>query len=109
MRRTMSWSTASTISRSPLHIDPCSRQVRVGERVVEVTRKEFDLLHLRASLPETAMSRRDLMAKVRTEKRAGSRRTVDTHVGTLRTKLGDSAWIVMVRGVGYRLGEGAAS
>ncbi|MFE7705225.1 hypothetical protein ACFU6I_05305 [Streptomyces sp. NPDC057486] len=41
-RRTMSWSTTSTISHGLLHIDPCSRQMRVGERVVEVTRKEFD-------------------------------------------------------------------
>ncbi|WP_323139352.1 response regulator transcription factor [Streptomyces sp. NBC_01549] len=109
MRRAMSWSTTSAISRGSLYIDPCSRQVRVGERVVEVTRKEFDLLYLLASLPETAMSRKDLMAKVWADEWASSSRTIDTHVSALRGKLGDSDWIITVRGVGYRLGGGPES
>ena len=34
-----------------------------------------------------------------------SRRTIDTHVSSLRAKLGSSGWIITVRGVGYRMGH----
>ncbi|MFF3326636.1 response regulator transcription factor [Streptomyces sp. NPDC002889] len=106
MRRAHSRTSVSTVSRGALHIDPRSRQVRVGERIIDVTRKEFDLLHLLASLPETVVSRKDLMSKVWADESAVSTRTIDTHVSTLRSKLGDGDWIVTVRGVGYRLGDG---
>ncbi|MDH6132644.1 DNA-binding response OmpR family regulator [Kitasatospora sp. MAA4] len=106
MRRTAAPPAADTVLRGRLRIDPRSRRVLLGERVVEVTRKEFDLLYLLASLPETVVSRRDLMAKVWAEDGTNSSRTVDTHVSTLRNKLGDGDWIVTVRGVGYRLGDG---
>ncbi|WP_371749148.1 response regulator transcription factor [Streptomyces sp. NBC_00280] len=109
MRRALSWSSATAVSHGPLHIDPANRQVRVGEGVVEVTRKEFDLLYLLASLPETAMSRRDIMARAWADEGVTSSRTVDMHVSSLRSKLGDSSWIVTVRGVGYRLGGGGQS
>ncbi|MEV1007480.1 response regulator transcription factor [Streptomyces sp. NPDC049881] len=107
LRRTTAPSSTSVLRRGALWIDPRGRQVRVGERVVGLTRKEFDLLYLLASLPQTVVSRRDLMAKVWADEWSVSSRTVDTHVSTLRGKLGPGDWIVTVRGVGYRLGSGA--
>lgn len=105
MRRTGAAGGAAGLSRGALRVDPATREVRLGERAVEVTRKEFDILLLLASVPETVVSRRDLIAKVWADEGPISSRAVDTHVSTLRTKLGDG-WIVTVRGVGYRLGDG---
>jgi DNA-binding response OmpR family regulator len=96
---------ASTISHGHLHIDPRSRQVSVEGQHVKVTRKEFDLLHVLASQPERVVSRRELMAKVWDDDWGASDRTIDTHVSSLRSKLGDRDLILTVRGVGYRLGR----
>ncbi|MGW7369836.1 response regulator transcription factor, partial [Streptomyces sp. NPDC054841] len=109
MRRAAARTGTAALSRGALHIDPGSRQVRVRERIIDVTRKEFDLLFLLASSPDAVVSRRDLISKVWADEWAISSRTVDTHVSTLRTKLGDGDWIITVRGLGYRLGDGTGS
>ncbi|MFC7309488.1 response regulator transcription factor [Streptomyces monticola] len=93
----------SALSCGRLSIDASSREVRVDGRPVVVTRKEFDLLYLLASHPDTVMPRKRLMQEVWGD--SWSRRTVDTHVSSLRGKLGASEWIVTVRGVGFRLGR----
>lgn len=98
--------TLEEIDHGPLHIDPHSRQVRVRDQVVDVTRKEFDLLLLLALRPGTVVSRKELMEEVWQDDWAVSNRTIDTHVSSLRNKLGDKSLIVTVRGVGYRLGYG---
>ncbi|WP_243707205.1 response regulator transcription factor [Micromonospora sp. KC606] len=95
---------ARTICQGPLEIDLNARQVRLAGRPIDLTRKEFDLLYLLASNPGTVISRRRLMLEIWGD--SWSRRTVDTHVGTLRNKLGASSWIITVRGVGFRLGHG---
>lgn len=91
------------IVRGPLRVDEASRQVTLDGRRVEVTRKEFDLLHLLASRPDMVVPREQLVCQVWGQ--TWSRRTVDTHVSSLRGKLGSSAWIVTVRGIGFRLGQ----
>ncbi|MFF0560932.1 response regulator transcription factor [Streptomyces sp. NPDC020472] len=93
-----------SISLRPLHIDGRSREVRLGGRLVDMTSKEFELLYALASTPERVVSRKELMAKVWEADRAGSSRTIDTHVSSLRAKLGSSKWIVTVHGVGYKIG-----
>ncbi|MFE7835504.1 response regulator transcription factor [Streptomyces sp. NPDC057474] len=93
------------ISLRPLHIDPRTREVRLRDRLVDVTSKEFDLLCMLAANPETVVSRKELMAKVWGINWSQTSRTIDTHVSSLRTKLGSSGWIITVRGVGYRLGH----
>ncbi|WP_093798148.1 response regulator transcription factor [Streptomyces sp. Wb2n-11] len=93
------------ITRGSLRIDARTREVRLDGRHVEVTRKEFDLLHLLASQPEAVISRRQLMVQVWDDSWSRPGRTIDTHVSSLRNKLGSSSWIVTVRGVGFRLGH----
>ncbi len=93
------------ITRGSLRIDARTREVRLDGRPVEVTRKEFDLLHLLASQPEAVVSRRQLMVQVWDDSWSRPGRTIDTHVSSLRNKLGSSSWIVTVRGVGFRLGH----
>lgn len=95
-----------TIAHGPLHIDSDAREVRLGSRLINVTRKEFDFLHLLASQPETVFSRKQIMSRVWGTDWTKSSRTIDTHVSSLRGKLGASTWIITVRGIGFRLGRG---
>lgn len=105
MRRTRSRGVAAeVVSHGPLRINPATREVSVDHRVVDVTRKEFDLLHILASNPGKIIPRKRLIQQVWGE--SWSRRTIDTHVSSLRAKLGASSWIITVRGVGFRLGHG---
>jgi DNA-binding response OmpR family regulator len=99
---------ADGIMHGRLRIDVKTRSVLLDDRPVDVTRKEFDLLHVLASQPQTVVSRHQLMDSVWKSdgvRTAGSR-TLDTHVNSLRSKLGAREWILTVRGVGFRLGPG---
>lgn len=99
-------SAPRAISLRPLHIDGQAREVRLDDRPINVTAKEFELLYTLASRPDAVVSRRELMATVWESNWAESSRTIDTHVSSLRFKLGAPTWIVTVRGVGYRIGRG---
>lgn len=96
---------SGTISLQPLHIDPRSREVRLRDRLIEVTSKEFELLHTLAANHHTVVTRQELMAKVWGSTWSKTSRTIDTHVSSLRAKLGSGGWIITVRGVGYRMGH----
>ncbi|MFI7504684.1 winged helix-turn-helix domain-containing protein [Streptomyces sp. NPDC049687] len=97
---------ARILSLGPLRIDSRTREVRLHGRSVNVTAKEFELLHTLAATPEDVISRKELMARVWETSWADSSRTIDTHVRSLRAKLGANSWIITVRGVGYRMGHG---
>ncbi|MFF3911452.1 response regulator transcription factor [Streptomyces sp. NPDC001848] len=94
--------TPSVISNGGLRINATTRQVCLDGRRIDLTRKEFDLLYLLASQPNTVFPRKRIMQEVW----GGdwSRRTIDTHVSSLRNKLGNKDWILTVRGVGFQLG-----
>lgn len=94
---------AATITCGPLRIDSGTREVTLDGVPVETTRKEFDMLYLLASHPDTVIPRKMLMQQVWGD--SWSRRTVDTHVSTLRNKIG-AGWIITIRGVGFRFGQG---
>ncbi|CAL9303983.1 response regulator transcription factor [Streptomyces sp. SudanB182_2057] len=98
--------TAShVVTYGPLRLDAARRESLLDGRPLDLTPKEFDLLHLLVSQPETIHSRRRVMSQVWNEDSPQRGRTIDTHVSSLRGKLGSSDWIVTVRGVGFRLGE----
>ena len=84
------------------------RVTRDGDEVV-LTPKEFELLAFLMAHRGQVFGRDQLLASVWGFDFAGESRTVDTHVKTLREKLGDPAerprWIETVRGVGYRFRE----
>jgi two-component system alkaline phosphatase synthesis response regulator PhoP len=82
---------------------PARRETRAGDRVVELTAKEFDLLAFLLRSPGIVFSRDLLLEKVWGYDRPVDTRTVDSHVRTLRAKLGEAAGIVKtLRGVGYK-------
>lgn len=74
-----------------------------GERV-QLTLKEYGLLHTLMESPGRVYTRDQLLELVWGTDYVGETRTVDVHVGTLRTKLGAcGTYIETVRGVGYRM------
>ncbi|MFE2286528.1 response regulator transcription factor [Streptomyces sp. NPDC059443] len=97
--------TARTIDHGTLHIDVSTRETTLDGQPLELTLKEFDLLHALASQPGAVFSRRQLMTQVWEDAWSHRGRTIDTHVSSLRGKLGSSNWIITVRGVGFRLGH----
>jgi DNA-binding response OmpR family regulator len=93
---------ATPIAVGPLEIDPAARRARIGGEEIELSRKEFDLLLELARHAGQVVRREELMSRVWDENWFGSTKTLDVHVGWLRRKLGDPAWIETVRGVGFR-------
>jgi DNA-binding response OmpR family regulator len=93
-----------------LAIDPLARQVRLGDRELELTRTEFELLDVLSARPRVAFSRAQLLDRVWGPNWFGDDHLVDVHVSNLRHKLGDSPrsprFVATVRGVGYRMGTG---
>lgn len=86
-------------------------EMNLGEHIVtadgirvQLTLKEFELLHTFMTSPGRAFTREQLLSSVWSEDFLGETRTVDVHVGTLRQKLGSCGkYIRTVRGVGYKL------
>jgi len=87
----------------PLRVDLRARRVVVHGREVMLTRREFDLLSALLVDPGAVVGRQELIEQVWDEHWHGSTRTLDVHIGSLRTKLGDRRWIESVRGVGFRV------
>jgi two-component system response regulator RegX3 len=89
-----------------LDLDPEARRARIGDRELDLSRKEFDLLVVLAGAAGRVLTRDHLMTSVWDENWFGTTKTLDVHVGTLRRKLGDDPasprWIHTVRGVGFR-------
>ncbi|MEU0488037.1 response regulator transcription factor [Nocardiopsis sp. NPDC006139] len=91
------------LTAGPLRIDPAGRTVELDGARVEVTRKEFDLLLALAREAGSVLSREHLLLRVWGTTWPGTLRTLEVHVGTLRSKLGAPGLIETVRGVGYRM------
>ncbi|MFI5486323.1 winged helix-turn-helix domain-containing protein [Micromonospora echinaurantiaca] len=84
-----------------------SRVVRQGDRIIRLTRIEYDLLLYLAERPHRVFTRLQLLAGVWGYEHAVAR-TVDVHVRRLRAKLGARTPVVTtVYGVGYRLADEA--
>jgi DNA-binding response OmpR family regulator len=86
----------------PLAIDAVRREVSVEGRPVHLTRTEFDLLVRLAGKPGAVLTRERLLAEVWDWPGASGTRTVDSHVRSLRSKVGADL-IRTVHGVGYAL------
>lgn len=93
---------AAPTTLGPLHIDPAGRRVHVSGTPVHLTPTEFDLLACLAARPGTVLTREQLMAEVWDWPDAAGSRTVDSHIRSLRTKIG-AGLVRTVHGVGYAL------
>lgn len=87
-----------------LVMNPDERTVTVDGKSVQLTYKEFELLRLFLANPGIAFTRDQLFSRVWGEDFVGETRTIDTHILTLRQKLGSyGERIHTIRNVGYRL------
>ncbi|OQX65268.1 MAG: DNA-binding response regulator [Anaerolinea sp. 4484_236] len=100
---------ASQPATAPIHlgnltIDPASREIRIGETLVNVRTQEFDLLLTLAEHRGMVLSREKLLQMAWGFDFYGQTRTVDVHVAHLRKKMeGSAVRIETVTGVGYKL------
>lgn len=89
-----------------VELNAAERTVRLAGHELELTAKEFDLLHTLVRNAGRVVSREQLMHEVWHTTFWTSTKTIDVHVGWLRRKLGDRAdaprYITTVRGQGLR-------
>lgn len=97
------------ITRGKLRIDPAKREVTVGDRVVELTPKEFELLRLFATNPGRVFPRKYLLEKIWDYSYEGYDRTIDSHINRLRAKIEDNPenpqMVLTVWGIGYKFSD----
>lgn len=89
-----------------ISLDESKHTVTVFDRPVLLTLKEYELLKLFMENPGRVFTRDILLAGVWGQDFTGETRTVDVHIGTLRTKLAEAGDLIhTVRGVGYKMEE----
>ena len=94
------------LSCGNLSIDVERHRVLDGERQVELTYKEFEMLRYLMENQGIVITRDKLLEHIWGYDFDGETRTVDVHIRTLRQKLEESgALIETIRGVGYRIGD----
>ena len=94
----------TSLTWGELEIWPESYLAAIKGEYINLTGKEFELLHIFMERPNQVFSREYLLQKVWGYNIAGDTRTVDVHISNLRNKLKGAGQIIQsVRGVGYRL------
>ena len=76
----------------------------VRSEEVYLTPKEFELLVYLSQDPGAVFRRSEILHNVWDTNWYGTTKTLDTHIASIRKKLGDPRWIESVRGVGFRFG-----
>jgi len=107
LRRTgMSAPQAEVLRVADIMLDRGTRQVSVGERPIDLTPSEFDLLATLMSAPGRVFTRADLLDRVQGTYYEGYERSIDVHVRNLRAKIEPDShyprYVETVYGVGYR-------
>jgi two-component system OmpR family response regulator len=104
--------TQGLIRRGSVVIDIERRAVSIADRAIELTAKEFDLLVEFTKHPGRVYTRAQLLDLVWGRGHAGYEHTVNCHINRLRGKIEKSqsnpAYILTVRGVGYKFNDAAA-
>jgi DNA-binding response OmpR family regulator len=89
-----------------LTLDPVTREVRRGERQVELTAKEYELLRYLMEHPRQVLTRQQILEHVWGHDFAGDSNIIEVYIRYLRLKIeapGEKRLIQTVRGVGYVL------
>jgi DNA-binding response OmpR family regulator len=109
LRRPPEWSTLDEIEAGPLRINTARREVELDRKLLDLRKKEFDLLRLLADQEPDVVSRNVIAERVWGSEFV-SDNSIDVTVSGLRKKMGDalgedgeSVRLETVRGVGYRL------
>ena len=95
------------VESAGLTIDEDSYSARLNGKALDLTFREFQLLHFLVTHPSRAFTREQLLSEVWGYDYFGGARTVDVHIRRLRAKLGDTEHLIgTVRNVGYRFLDG---
>lgn len=106
LRRTSRKSAGTALRMGELELNENEHVVTAAGKRVQLTLKEYELLKLFMENKGRAFTRDKLLSDIWGTDYMGETRTVDVHIGTLRTKLGScGSYIKTVRGVGYRMEE----
>ncbi|HBM99245.1 MAG TPA: DNA-binding response regulator [Ruminococcus sp.] len=106
LRRTQNNSVNKEIKIGNLSVNPEKHLVNAAGKNITLTYKEYQLLLHLMQNKGIVFSREKLLNKIWGYDFDGENRTVDVHIRTLRTKLGEcGAMIETVRGFGYKIGE----
>lgn len=93
----------TAIEFGPLKLDQLAHEFLLNNEPINLTRKEYTLLHLFIKNPKSAFSREQLLDLIWGYQYDGESRTLDVHVASLRQKLGKFGnQIETIRGFGYR-------
>lgn len=99
-------SAEKTIARGPLEMDPLRFELRIAGDAVELTPMQFKILYTLAKTPGRVYRRGELLDAAAGTDVIIIERNIDTHVKSVRKKLGDYADVIKtVRGVGYKFVE----
>ena len=104
LRRSGGGEEGSRLRYRDLWMDLDTREVVLNGRPIELTAREFELLHTLVSAPGRVFTRELLLSKLWGYDFYGDERVVDSHIKNLRHKLGRD-YIETVRGVGYRVAK----
>jgi DNA-binding response OmpR family regulator len=94
------------ITAGPLALNTDTRDLKVGDRQVDLTRTEYDFLHLLISNPKRVFTREQISEAIGTSLEYSSDHLLDTHASRIRMKIREVTDVKVlhaVRGVGYRL------
>ncbi|GGK82723.1 DNA-binding response regulator [Sphaerisporangium melleum] len=107
LRRTGDGRADTSVTVGELRLDPRSREAVLSGDHLELTPREFDLLHYLAVRSGQVVTKRELLTEVWQVPYGGADKTVDVHLSWLRRKLGETAqhprYLQTVRGVGVKL------
>lgn len=99
--RTVEEESPNTVQVGDLLIDRDRVSVTKGDVVIELAKKEFELLYLLVSKPGKVFSREEIFNKVWGTDVIVGNRTIDVHIRKLREKIGDH-YIKTIKGIGYK-------
>ena len=104
LRRTNKSATESTIKVGNIEVDKLAHNVKVCDKPIDLSFKEFELLVYFMENIGIALSRENILNAVWSYDYFGDARTIDTHVKKLRAKLTEDAdYIKTIWGLGYKM------
>ena len=103
LRRTNALTNDEVVDAGGILIDKAAHTVKIGEKEIDLSFKEFELLSYFVENQGIALSREKILNHVWNYDYFGDARTIDTHVKKLRSKLGDKGeYIKTIWGMGYK-------
>jgi two-component system response regulator MprA len=108
LRRGTAAATASTLRVGDLVLNPNTREVKRGDRMLTLTKTEFDLLEMLMQKPGIVLTREQIYEEIWGYEFETSSKSLDVYIGYLRRKTeenDESRVVFTVRGVGYTVKE----